>query len=176
MVREVVHLWAHRKITDIGKRDILDAIDRVADRGHKTSALRLYAHLHRMFQWCLGRSIVTVNPVTALPKPGDETRRDRVLNDAELIAVWNAAEKIGYPYGQATQLLILTGARRQEIAALKWSELEDGAIVGRQNKERRAALDSAIELRALDLGFHPEDGRFCFQPHRQVPDSKLESG
>ncbi|MGC1344880.1 MAG: hypothetical protein WA863_01985, partial [Methyloceanibacter sp.] len=54
MEREVVHLWAHRKITDIGKRDILDAIDRVADRGHKTSALRLYAHLHRMFQWCLG--------------------------------------------------------------------------------------------------------------------------
>jgi integrase len=128
MEREVVPVWGHRKITDIDRRDILDAIDRVADRGHTTSALRLYAHLHRMFQWALGRGIVEKNPVTALPKPAEETKRDRVLSDQELVAVWNAAEKIGYPFGPASQLLILTGARRQEIGALRWSEIEDGVI------------------------------------------------
>jgi integrase len=171
MVREVVHLWAHRKITDIGKRDILDAIDRVADRGHKTSALRLYAHLHRMFQWCLGRSIVTVNPVTALPKPGDETRRDRVLNDAELIAVWNAAEKIGYPYGQATQLLILTGARRQEIAALKWSELEDGAIhlSGARTKNGEPHLIPLSSFARSILDSIPRTGDFVFSLTGKFP-------
>ena len=171
MEREVVHLWTHRKITDIGKRDILDAIDRVADRGHKTSALRLYAHLHRMFQWCLGRGIVTANPVTALPKPGDETRRDRVLNDAELIAVWNAAEKIGYPYGQATQLLILTGARRQEIAALKWSEIEDGAIrlSGARTKNGQPHLISLSSFARSILDSNPRTGDFVFSLTGKFP-------
>ena len=171
MEREVVHLWAHRKITDIGKRDILDAIDRVADRGHKTSALRLYAHLHRMFQWCLGRGIVTANPVTALPKPGDETRRDRVLNDAELIAVWNAAEKIGYPFGQATQLLILTGARRQEIAALKWSEIEDGAIrlSGARTKNGQPHLIPLSSFARSILDSNPRTGDFVFSLTGKFP-------
>ena len=36
----------------------------------------------------------------------------------ELTAVWKQAEKWGWPFGPALQLLILTGARRQEIAAL----------------------------------------------------------
>ena len=171
MEREVVHLWTHRKITDIGKRDILDAIDRVADRGHKTSALRLYAHLHRMFQWCLGRGIVTANPVTALPKPGDETRRDRVLNDAELIAVWNAAEKIGYPFGQATQLLILTGARRQEIAALKWSEIEDGAIrlSGARTKNGQPHLIPLSSFARSILDSNPRTGDFVFSLTGKFP-------
>lgn len=128
MEREVVPLWSHRKITDIGRRDILDAIDAVADRGHVTSAIRLYAHLHRMFQWCLGRGIVEVNPVTALPKPGSEASRDRVLTDAELVKVWRAAERVGYPYGPTFRLLILTGARRGEIGGLRWSEIIDGTI------------------------------------------------
>ena len=171
MEREVVHLWAHRKITDIGKRDILDATDRVADRGHKTSALRLYAHLHRMFQWCVGRGIVTVNPVTALPKPGDETRRDRVLNDAELIAVWNAAEKIGYPYGQATQLLILTGARRQEIAALRWSEFRDAAIhlSGARTKNTLPHLIPLSSFACSILDSFPRKGDFVFSLTGKFP-------
>ena len=62
---------------------------------------RLHAHLHRLFQWCLGRGIVQANPVAALPKPGEKRDATACLNDAELIAVWKAAEKIGYPYGPA---------------------------------------------------------------------------
>lgn len=166
MQREVVSLWAHRKITDIDRRDILDAIDRVADRGHVTSALRLHAHLHRMFQWCVGRGIVAVNPVTALPKPGSETSRDRVLDEEELVAVWNAAEKIGYPYGPAFQLLILTGARRGEIGGLRRSEIMDGAIhlSGQRTKNgephiipvsspARALLDSTPAVSGSDFVF-----------------------
>ena len=50
-------------------------------------------------------------------------KRDRVLTDAELVLVWRAAEKIGWPFGSIFRLLILTGARREEIGALRWSEI-----------------------------------------------------
>ena len=35
-----------------------------------------------------------------LPKPGSETRRDRVLTDDELVKVWKACDQIG-DYGLA---------------------------------------------------------------------------
>src|SRR5262249_17968176 len=54
---------------------------------------------------------------------GAEVERDRTLSDNELACVWRAAEKDGYPYGGAVKLLILTGARREEISQLKFSEI-----------------------------------------------------
>jgi integrase len=84
----------------------------------------------------VGRGIIDINPLADLPKPGQETRRDRVLKDDELVAVWNAAEKLGWPFGPAFQLLILTGARREEIGQLRWSEVEANTInlVGSRTK------------------------------------------
>ena len=116
--------WKGRHVSDLTRRDVLDVIDAVVDRGAPVMARRLHAHLHRFFRWCVGRGIIPANPMADLPKPGAETKRERVLSDAELKAVWQACDKIGWPFGPAIQLLILTGARRQEIGALRWSEID----------------------------------------------------
>src|SRR5262245_66074154 len=63
-----------------------------------------------------------------LPKPGKAVKRDRVLDAAELKAVWKAAERAAWPYGPAIRLLILTAARREEIGALLWSEIHGDEI------------------------------------------------
>jgi integrase len=68
------------------------------------------------------------NPATDLPKPSVESKRDRVLSDDELVAVWNACGKVGWPFGDAVRLLILTGARREEIGQLRWSEIRGDVI------------------------------------------------
>jgi integrase len=86
------------------------------------------AYVHRLFRWAASRGVIDVNPATDLPKPGKEVRRDRVLTDAELKKVWKAGEGFGWPYGPALQLLILTGARRAEIAELKWGEVNGETI------------------------------------------------
>src|SRR5262249_5872597 len=59
---------------------------------------------------------------------GSETRRDRVLTDEELVTVWKGTYKISKPFGDAIRLLVLTGARREEIGRLRWSEIEGTAI------------------------------------------------
>ena len=43
-----------------------------------------------------------------LLKPGEETARDRALDDIELALLWHAAADLGYPMGTAVQMLILT--------------------------------------------------------------------
>ncbi len=126
--KNVMPVWGERLITTITRRDAIELLDSVADRGVVAQARRVHAHLHRLFRWWVGRGIIEVNPITDLPKPGADVQRERVLSDGELAAVWKAADKIGWPYGPAFQLLALTGARREEIGALRWSEIHGDRI------------------------------------------------
>jgi integrase len=126
--RELIPAWGHRSFGDIEKRDILDLIDAISDRGAVIMARRVQSYVHRLFAWAMSRGIVATNPAAGLPKPGNETRRDRVLTDDELVAVWKGSEVIGWPFGKAIRLLLLTGARREEIGALRWSEVGETEI------------------------------------------------
>jgi integrase len=125
---DVMPKWTDRPIDTIARRDVLELIDGVADRGAVTMARRLHAHLHRLFKWAVGRGIIEANPMADLPKPGEAVERDRVLTDVELAAVWKAAEKTTWPFGPAVRLLALTLARREEISALRWSEIHGDEI------------------------------------------------
>jgi integrase len=141
--RYVIPTWAGRQISTIGRRDINDLIDSVADRGAIIMARRLHAHLHRLFRWAVGRGILETNPMAHLPKPGSEVPRDRVLTDAELAQVFKNATKLKpTPYGAMYQLLILTGARRTEIAALRWSEIKDDTIILPRERTKAAEVHS----------------------------------
>ncbi len=59
-----------------------------------------------------------------------------MLDDRELALVWKAAEQIGYPFGRAVQLLILTGQRRGEVGAARWAEFDTDAKLWRLAGER----------------------------------------
>jgi len=126
--RNVMPLWQHRFVSEIKRPDIMHALDEVVDRGSPIAARRLHAHLHRFFKWCVEQGYIEISPMMHLTKPGVETKRDRVLSDEELKALWSETEKLGWPFGTALQLLILTGARRQEIAGLQRSELKGDII------------------------------------------------
>jgi integrase len=144
--------WEGRQISTIGRRDINDLIDSVADRGAIIQARRLHAHLHRLFRWAVGRGIIETNPMAHLPKPGSEVKRDRVLTDAELAQVFKNTIKLSFPFGPMFQLLILTGARRDEIAALHWSEIKDDTIIlGRDRTKGGEGHSIPLSPQALDI-------------------------
>lgn len=151
---EVLPRWRGRLITEIARRDCLDLIDRIADRGAVTYARRVHAHLHRMFRWAVGRGVIEMNPMADLPKPGNEKPRDRVLDDRELHEVWQAAGELGWPFGPTVRLLILTGARQAEIGKLTWREVDtDGAVV-RLTGERTKTGDPRtipLSIAALEI-------------------------
>ena len=161
---DVMPAWGERLIAMITRRDVLELIDAVADRGALTMARRLHSHLHRLFRWAVGRGILEVNPMADLPKPGAAVKRDRVLSDGELSAVWKAAEKTAWPFGPAIRLLILTAARREEIGALSWSEIRDNEIriPGERSKTGEPRIiplsPAAVEL----IGALPHTGDHVF--------------
>lgn len=150
--REILPKWGKRLITSIGRRDCLEIIDGIADRGAVTQARRAYAHLHRLFKWSAGRGIIESNPMADLPKPGAETKRERVLSDPELAEVWQASESLGWPFGPIVRLLILTGARREEIGALQWPEIDlEAASIALDGSRTKNGEPRTIPLSALAL-------------------------
>ena len=38
--------------------------------------------------------------------------------------MWNSSETLGYPFGPLYKLLLLTGARKSEVAGARWSEID----------------------------------------------------
>ncbi|MBZ9998559.1 MULTISPECIES: tyrosine-type recombinase/integrase [unclassified Mesorhizobium] len=114
--------WNH--VADIRTLDYRD-IEKLLDKLTPGARRNAFAVLSAFFRWkpvarAIGRNIIEL--ATA---PGKPISRDRVLTHDEIKIVWKAAAKCGYPFGPMTQLLLLTGQRRDEIAELEWSEISD---------------------------------------------------
>jgi integrase len=133
--REVVSRWQGRRLSEISRADVHDALDEVADRA-PVQAARLKAYLNKLFRWARSRGLVEHNPIEEIDRPNVETVRDRVLDDAELALVWRAADKLNFPFAPIIRMLVLSGQRLGEVAGLRWSELDFDKAVWRLPAER----------------------------------------
>lgn len=120
----VLPFLGRHQLDQITKADLMRVIDRVADQGKLTQANRVRAFVVRFFNFATERDLLTASPAATLPRPTVEVSRDRVLSRDELLAVWHAAEQMGFPFGRIVQLLLLTAQRRDEVAGMRWSELD----------------------------------------------------
>jgi integrase len=123
--REVLPYWSTRPVREITRHDVIELIDHVADRGARIHANRVLAAVRVLFNWALSRGVIEVSPAAGVKAPGAETVRERVLSEGELREVWRAAEATPYPFGPFFKLLILTAQRRDEVAGMRWSEIDE---------------------------------------------------
>jgi integrase len=122
--RHVLPRWRGRMVHDVTRRDVLEILDRVVDGGAPIAANRVLAAVRKFFSWCVARDIIAVSPCAGVKPPTAERARDRVLSDDELRLVWAAADKLGGTFGPLAKLLALTGQRRDEVARMRWDELD----------------------------------------------------
>lgn len=134
--REVVSLWRGRRLSEISRADVHELLDGIVDRGSPIMANRALAALRRMCGWAVERGLINASPCAGIKAPAAEKSRDRVLSDDELKAVWQGAQAIGWLFGAVVQLLILTGQRREEVAGMRWSEIDFEARVWTLPRER----------------------------------------
>ncbi|HEX9743656.1 MAG TPA: integrase arm-type DNA-binding domain-containing protein [Nitrospiraceae bacterium] len=127
--KDVLPAWQGRSVHEIARRDVIDLLDAITDRGAPVVANRVLAAIRRMFGWAVERGILETSPCAGLKAPAAERSRDRVLSDQEIKLLWRACEEIGWPFGPLVQLLLLTGQRRDEVAELRWYETDfDGRL------------------------------------------------
>jgi integrase len=127
--REFIQRWGDRPITDITQHDVVAVIDEVVDRDAPYQAHNLLGHVRTLFNWAIGRGVYGLerSPCDRLrPKQviGRKLARQRILAGAEVRALWEATETMGYPYGPLFRLLLITGQRKSEVAEARWSEFD----------------------------------------------------
>ena len=124
MLRRELASWSSRSIHEICKRDVIEVIAAVEQRGASIAANKTLKAIKTFLRWCVGRAVLDHSPAEGIPLPTKEVPRDRVLTDDELARVVIAARNIGGPYGGIVELLALTGQRREEAARCVWEEID----------------------------------------------------
>jgi integrase len=114
----------HRKaLREITRHDLLPMLSEMArERGDVTSD-RARTTLSGLMGWAINEGYRDDNPCRDIDNRGSTEGRDRVLTEAELVAVWKTAGDCG-PFGQAVRLLMLCGSRKMEICGLLWPEIK----------------------------------------------------
>jgi integrase len=122
--REIGKAWGSRSIHEITKRDVVEVITAIEQRGAPVAANKTLKTLKTFLRWCVGRAVLDRSPADGVPLPAKEISRDRILADNELARVIIAARKIGGPYGGIVELLASTAQRREEVARASTDELD----------------------------------------------------
>jgi integrase len=110
-------------IEAVSRRTIATRLNHIVTEYGVTAAARARQSLSAFFTWTIREGIVESNPVIGTNDPASHIdARDRVLTDDELQAIWQGCEDDHF--GRIIRLLMLTGARRDEIGGLEWQELD----------------------------------------------------
>jgi hypothetical protein len=110
-------------IESVTRRLVAVRLNELVKQHGATAAARARQSLSGFFTWAICEGLVERNPVVGTSDPAAHTRaRDRVLTADELRVMWSCCGEDDF--GRIIRLLMLTGARRDEIGGLRWSEVD----------------------------------------------------
>ncbi|RTL63876.1 MAG: DUF4102 domain-containing protein [Pseudonocardiaceae bacterium] len=123
--------WFHRRVDDISETDAIKLIDSIRDRGRKTKrarpsdymANRARAHCRKFFNWCVQKRLVDKNPFHCVGAVRERARQ-RVLSDNELRWLLLSLPQLDWPWREFFTSALYLGQRREEIAGMRWQELD----------------------------------------------------
>lgn len=169
---------------DVTRSHLAAALDAMARKGIREETRKALTTLNLMLDYGLTRQYIDQNPARML-KPKDfavtaNKPRDSALTLVELRHLWHALDNTNGEYNKANdcskmsivttsaiKILILTGARRGEVAAMRWDELDLGEGVWSLPQERtknRQAHIIYLSVLAIEIlkQLRPITGHSCF--------------
>lgn len=130
-------------VSALTRAHVREVVRGIGDR-HPVAANRVLARLRAILNWALSEDLVEVNAAAGIKRPTRESPIDRILDDAELRAIWQATDCLKYPARDFTRLLILSGQRRDDVRLMRWPEIDlEGkiwTIPAARHKSRRAHM------------------------------------
>jgi integrase len=123
------HLLTHcaplhrRPIAAVDQRAIAILLGKLTEGSGPRACNNTRASGSGFFSWLMREGIASSNPFANTNKAPQGDPRERCPTDAELAEIWNACAD-ATDYSAIVRLLMLTGARKTEIADLRWSEID----------------------------------------------------
>jgi integrase len=158
--------WRDRPFAEIKRSDIAALLDSIEDKHGAWVADGVLAQLRGVATWFASRNDDYQLPFTRNMKrvSAEARKRARILNDAELQAVWRAAEGAGV-YGGLVRLLLLTAQRRDKVVAMRWSDISPDGVWTIQTAAREKGNAGALKLPEAALSIIRSMPRFVSNAH-----------
>lgn len=207
----VVPLLGHKRVSEVGvgeverfvrevatgktaRDEIIGPRKRIIVRGGEGAARKVVRDLSAVFSFAKRRGIVATNPCDVAAVRKSDNRRDRYLTLEEVSRLGRAFDALAARGANAKAITIarlwaLTGCRRDEIAGLRWSEidLERGLLVLAASKTGKsvrplgaaaiAILKAIVQEPQSDFVFPAEVGDGHYQGTKRVwPKVVAEAG
>ena len=134
--------WADKAVASIDGHEVYAVVNEARKRSDGR-ARKMHSCLSVLFSWLMRHRKVSLNPCAGVWHPGAPKPRERTLADSEIIRLWHATDQIDVRFGAVIRVLLLTGARLNEVNGMRRSELsEDGTwtIPSSRTKNHRAHM------------------------------------
>lgn len=134
--------WKDKPVASIDQADITALVSEVKRVGVPGLAVRtkgrsearargFFVTLSSLFGWLVHEHVITRNPCRDVARPDNAASRDRVLSEDEIRWFWQATDLVdapraldaARPFAPLLKLLLLTGARLDEVAGMTRAEL-----------------------------------------------------
>lgn len=152
--RWIVPVFRTRSLAALGRRDITEVFDRLPD-GHPGLPRNLFALMRRLFSWAVERGDLVASPMQGMKAPGPPASRSRVLDDHEVIQILSSANVMSEMWGRFIRVLAITGQRRNEVAMMRWEELDQSSrmwtLPAERVKNRREHRVPLSDLAVIEL-------------------------
>lgn len=126
---DVLPKWKNLKAKEITRRDVIQLVDGIVERGAPIQANRVFALIRKIFNFAISRDIVAHNPCQAVPMPSKAQSRDRVLSADEIRNFWESAGKEDVYVASILKLRLLTAQRGGEIESMAWTDIDLNAAI-----------------------------------------------
>jgi integrase len=122
--RHIANALGPKKLSAIGRTDVAAVHSAVTKEGHPITANRVLALVSSIYGWALSAGLWENNPAKGIRKNAERSR-DRFLQPAEVPRFYSAlAAEPNKTLRDYFLISLLTGARRANVLAMKWDELD----------------------------------------------------
>src|SRR5262249_4633617 len=160
-----------REFISLRRSDITKLLDEIEDDHGAPQADLTLGIIRRAMFWFASRHDDYVPPLVRGMQRSKQRARERVLDDAEIRAVWAVAGESGV-YGALVRLLLLTGQRLSAVLRMQWTDISPMRWPSNQpptwtvrSELREKGNIGAVQLPAAVLAVFDALPRYSGNPH-----------
>jgi integrase len=127
LLGNIINRLGQTSIGDVTRQEVAELLREIARRGAPITANRVYYLLRQSFRFAVAQGLILRSPIDGLPLPGGrESRRTRVLSDAEIPVFWQRIESANMAASTRLGLMILlvVAQRPGELAGARWLDVD----------------------------------------------------
>ncbi|MFM9858190.1 tyrosine-type recombinase/integrase [Pseudoxanthobacter sp. M-2] len=161
----VLPRWADREFAAVRRGDVAALLDAVEDNHGARQADYVLAIVRGIANWYAARNDGYVSPIVrGMRRTAPSSRkRDRILSDDEIRALWATAGSSG-TFGAILRFALVTAQRREKVMSLRWEDIADGVWTV-PSEDREKGTGGALRLPPLALGVVEAQPRIGQNPY-----------